>query len=450
VSGGASHPYLGHRVQSPLQQIQFEAAFSLRTLPLVGDHRILGMPWLNLVLYLEMAAAAAVECHGAGPIVLKDVAVLRPLILREDESRPVHLVLSIPKEGAAAFEIHSLSTTRDGQSAGNGSWLLHAQGSVTLAGQGEPAAAADPIRLDDARARCTDEISRGEFYAAMEQHGVSLGPACRWLDRLWRGESEALGRIRAERPNELDRRYVLNLGAIDACFQLLGALLPPGSPSDYVLSGLESFRCWPQDKPLDLWAHARLVAHDETAGTLTAHVNVFDQAGHIVAAIDNAQLQRVGLAAVGPQTQYRGEPITIVRGPRLSIDDLLAAPPERAPELLVEYLTAMLAQSLGVAVSEINGDTPLAAQIDSLVAVEMKTQIERDLDLAVPVAAFFDGNSIRELAGTLCAELKTFAAAASGDEMEDLLGEIERMSDDEAQARAAAQRPTDQRHLAHE
>jgi acyl carrier protein len=408
------------------------------------------MPWLNLVLYLEMAAAAAVECHGAGPVVLKDVAVLRPLILREDESRPVHLVLSVPQDGAASFEIHSLSTTREGQSAGNGSWLLHAQGSVTLASKAEPAAAADPVRLDDARARCTEEISRGEFYAAMEQHGVSLGPACRWLDRLWRGESEALGRIRPARPNELDRRYVLNLGAIDACFQLVGALLPPGSPSDYVLSGLESFCCWPQDKPLDLWAHATLVAHDETAGILTSHVRVFDETGHIVAAIDHARLQRVGLAAVGPQMQVGGEPITIVRGPQLSIDDLLAAPPERAPELLVEYLTAMLAQSLGVAVSDIDGDTPLAAQIDSLVAVEMKTKIERDLDLTVPVAAFFDGNSIRELAGTLCAELKTFAATANGDEMEDLLGELERMSDDEAQARAAAQRQTDRGHAAHE
>jgi acyl carrier protein len=193
-----------------------------------------------------------------------------------------------------------------------------------------------------------------------------------------------------------------------------------------------------------------LVAHDETAGTLTAHVNVFDETGRVVAAIDNARLQRVGLAAVGPQTQVRGEPITIVRGPQLSIDDLVAAPPERALELLVEYLTAMLAQSLGVPVSDISDDTPLAVQIDSLVAVEMKTQIERDLDLAVPVAAFFDGNSIRELAGTLSAELKTFAATASGDEMEDLLGEIERMSDDEAQARAAAQRQTDRGHVAHE
>jgi acyl carrier protein len=284
----------------------------------------------------------------------------------------------------------------------------------------------------------------------MEQHGVSLGPACRWLDRLWRGESEALGRIRPTRPNELDCRYVLNLGAIDACFQLLGALLPPDSPSDYVLSGLESFRCWPSDKPLDLWAHAVLVAHDETAGALTAHVNIFDETGRILAAIDNARLQRIGLATAELQTQYRGEPVTVEHGPRLSIDDLLAAPQERAPELLVEYLTAMLARSLGVPVFDINADTPLAMQIDSLVAVEMKTRIERDLDLAVPVAAFFDGNSIRELAGELCGELRTFEAAAGGHEMEDLLAEIERMSDDEAQARAAAQRQTDRRRVAHE
>ena len=54
----SGHPFLGYRVATPLAHIQFEAKFSLETVPIAGDHRIHGVPWVNLVVYLETVLAA--------------------------------------------------------------------------------------------------------------------------------------------------------------------------------------------------------------------------------------------------------------------------------------------------------------------------------------------------------------------------------------------------------
>jgi phthiocerol/phenolphthiocerol synthesis type-I polyketide synthase C len=91
------------------------------------------------------------------------------------------------------------------------------------------------------------------------------------------------------------------------------------------------------------------------------------------------------------------------RKPAASLGDEVrqAAPPQRR-QLLESYLRDQAAAKLGLAPERLAVESPLNnLGVDSLIATELRTQIERDLGVAVPVIELLDGPSISTLAGRL-------------------------------------------------
>jgi phthiocerol/phenolphthiocerol synthesis type-I polyketide synthase C len=92
------------------------------------------------------------------------------------------------------------------------------------------------------------------------------------------------------------------------------------------------------------------------------------------------------------------------KGRDASLSDALrrAGPDERRP-LLESYLRDQAAGKLGLTPSGLDMQLPLnRLGVDSLIAVELRTQIERDLGIVVPVVQMLDGPSVAGLAGWLC------------------------------------------------
>jgi acyl carrier protein len=70
--------------------------------------------------------------------------------------------------------------------------------------------------------------------------------------------------------------------------------------------------------------------------------------------------------------------------------------------LLESYLRDQAAAKLGLAPERLAVESPLNnLGADSLIAMELRTQIERDLGIALPVVELLDGPSIATLAGRL-------------------------------------------------
>ena len=70
--------------------------------------------------------------------------------------------------------------------------------------------------------------------------------------------------------------------------------------------------------------------------------------------------------------------------------------------MLESYLRDQVAGKFGMTPSSLDIGVPLNhLEIDSLIAVELRTQIERDLGIAVPVVRLLDGSSIAGLADWL-------------------------------------------------
>ncbi|SDT70143.1 type I polyketide synthase [Actinoplanes derwentensis] len=82
--------------------------------------------------------------------------------------------------------------------------------------------------------------------------------------------------------------------------------------------------------------------------------------------------------------------------------DLLGADRERSRELVLDYLRGMLATRLGMSGDALHEDRSLQeAGLDSLVAVEVRGQIFRDLDVDLPLGGLLEGNALRLLAEEL-------------------------------------------------
>jgi phthiocerol/phenolphthiocerol synthesis type-I polyketide synthase C len=89
-------------------------------------------------------------------------------------------------------------------------------------------------------------------------------------------------------------------------------------------------------------------------------------------------------------------------GPGRLIDGLRGADAAERRRLLESYLRDQLASKLGLTPPRLDIQLPLSRLgVDSLIAVELRTQIERDLGLVVPVVQLLDGPGVSGLADWL-------------------------------------------------
>jgi polyketide synthase 12 len=131
------------------------------------------------------------------------------------------------------------------------------------------------------------------------------------------------------------------------------------------------------------------------------------------------------------------------------IDALVRADDDDRRRRLASYLREQAAGKLGLARSQLDVESPLhQLGVDSLVAVELRAQIERDLGIVVPVVRLLDGPSVTGLAGWLAEQLSGSTAepdpaetddavnGANGTDPQwmDVLGRLPDISDDDVDA----------------
>jgi microcystin synthetase protein McyD len=123
------------------------------------------------------------------------------------------------------------------------------------------------------------------------------------------------------------------------------------------------------------------------------------------------------------------------RGPKVSAFDstlrrrLLDAPRDMRPTLLREHLVILLARLTGRESRDIDPTTPInQIGIDSLMGIEMKTRIDAELGISLPIARLLDSPSLVALVDRLLEELN----GRSPDPLPGLLPhDVEALSDDE-------------------
>lgn len=151
-------------------------------------------------------------------------------------------------------------------------------------------------KVEQIRVRCSAEVSGEDFYRQVAEAGAEYGPSMRSIERLWRGDGEVLGRLRLNggMESEIDE-YNFHPVLLDNCFLLLAALAAES------ISGAEKLLALPtgmrrlrvHKRPTaELWSHV-VRKQPESEDTLVGDVQIFNQAGELVAEAEGLRIQLV-------------------------------------------------------------------------------------------------------------------------------------------------------------
>ncbi len=397
IANQQSHPLLGEKLSSPLAPIQFESLLNIDNLPLVKDHRLGGIPVMNLVVYLEMVFAGAATIFNntfdSQKIIFTDVIVPKALTFPDKETRTVQLIFNSEDSQTSYFQIFSHN-----QEQITNDWTLNAGGKLKLKSADLLQPAPAIISWTDIKNRCDEKISSSNFYQTMTRRGATLGSECQVLEQIWRRDGEALGKIIFyNHKEEKEDLYYLPLSAIDACLQILSATCSLDSTYSYLIVGFESFQFYGNSQE-QLWCHAQLLGNNYIgdAQTIIGDVCLFDATGLVLAKFTNVQLKRVSYESLQLNSQTNGK---LQHQPSLlSREELLATPVPKRQEIIENYLLKCLSKSLQLSPEKINSQQFLSNYLDSLMSFELKNRIETDLQLQVPIEKFFGDSNITQLA----------------------------------------------------
>ena len=112
------------------------------------------------------------------------------------------------------------------------------------------------------------------------------------------------------------------------------------------------------------------------------------------------------MASCGPTDN--GVARDVRAGGRLSRTEVLALPAEERLPVLCERLLAGVAAALGTPAGALRVDQPLfELGLDSLMAMELKNQVETGYEVSLPLATLLEGATIQRLAEEIIARMSS-------------------------------------------
>ncbi|WP_052729380.1 SDR family NAD(P)-dependent oxidoreductase [Chromobacterium vaccinii] len=226
------HPLVAENA-STLKEVAFSSCLSGDGF-YARDHRINGQRLFPGAGFLELACVAG-SIAGERPVAgLEDVVWNQPLRLDAGHSQLVKTVLRGGEDGADCLIV---SFDEDNER------VVHAEARLVY-GRASHGEAAEPIRLDDLKARAVQTKSGADCYAELAKLGFHYGPGFQTIQELHIGEGYALSRLKLADGCLADfDQYSLHPSLVDGALQTVlgvagqGASAAPHLP--FALGGVQ-------------------------------------------------------------------------------------------------------------------------------------------------------------------------------------------------------------------
>ena len=245
----------------------------------VGEHMLMGSPTLVGTTHLQFAHTAFTLSQGEGPIEMRDVLFLGPIVMAADATREVHVVLEPHADGFRGFQVKSRKGTE---------WETHAVGRVGV-NQDDRRLTHD---LNAIMRRCDplEEQIDGTFAPTVERAPfLQFGKRWRNLEAKTFGSGEALGVFSLDEQFAGDFDvYGMHPAMLDRATGF--AVFRAGAPGAHYLpfaynrvriSGKLTRKCY---------SHIRFEPGDEY---VSSNVTIFDEQGNQLIQIDGYEVKRV-------------------------------------------------------------------------------------------------------------------------------------------------------------
>lgn len=381
-----------------LRPVRFEASLDLEILPYLRNCRLYETALFPFAASLEIALAAANEVYGPGVYDLATVNCNETLLLEQGQ-QDIETIIADAGPNLSSFEIYTLP--KDASETGTVR-KLHMQGQI-LRNQDQLASRSVPnVPLDALRASLNEKRSSAQLYDYFHTLGLHYGPDFQGVTQLWRKDGDAIGEIVL--PTSLVAEtdfYQIHPALLDACLQVILAALPAQEDKHlYLPVGFEHLSLYSLPTT-NVWSWVRLqVFAEQSPQIMQADVTLCDSQGHPFVQIGGLRLQRVSSLSHVARASSSQQDAPVTR------QMLFAEPPHKRQPLLEIYLRQQVAQAIGLSVTQLDISQEFGTlTLDSIMVIEMKQQIERDLDIHVPVASFTQTATIAELAAQISEQI---------------------------------------------
>ncbi|MEZ4727508.1 MAG: SDR family NAD(P)-dependent oxidoreductase [Caldilineaceae bacterium] len=223
-SAPSLRPLINKMTKSPaIKETIFETEFSLAALPFLADHLVYdavvspGACQLALLL-----STAELTFDTQQPLQVADVILPQALVVPQAGMRTVQAVLTpaTRNESGPKYEFQLISFDPGSlQGAATVETATHATGYLTL-----PATHPAAVDLNALRQTCAQPVDVAAHYEDAAAMQLQLGPSFRWIAELWQGSSDAgytaLGKLYLPDAISSTTGYLLHPGLLDACFQV--------------------------------------------------------------------------------------------------------------------------------------------------------------------------------------------------------------------------------------
>lgn len=277
-----THPLLGQKLPSALKDIIFQSVLTLDTPAFLKDHCVYEQVVLPGAAYIEMALAAASQVLK-NQVRLEKVDIKRALTL---SAKPQVVQLILSQEAADySFAIYSLDKTD------TENWTLHTSGKIVVTPD-----IPKQVNIAELRSKFTSEIAVEAHYLQCQERGIAYGLSFRAIKQLWGKAEAALGSICLK--EEL-ASYQIHPVLLDACFQVIFAILPEGKT--YLPGGFASLRVYSHPGK-NVWSYVKLRPNHDLQ-EIIADVYLYDEVGNLVVEINGLVSKQASRKALLGKTQ---------------------------------------------------------------------------------------------------------------------------------------------------
>ncbi|WP_437512398.1 SDR family NAD(P)-dependent oxidoreductase [Sorangium sp. So ce1099] len=296
-----AHPLLGTKIAVAGARRVFEATLDVAEQVQLAHHRVFDRPVLPAAAFVEIASAAVRDVLGTGAFRITGLAVQEPLVLPEPGALRVQVVVSEREEQGVPVAVYSQPID-----APNERWATHATGWA----KDDEAADPTPVDVSALRARCSEEIGAAALAEAPRAVGVTYGATFEALVALWRGEGEALARLRLPDSARVDAAlYGLHPALLDAALQMFAWVIGAPAGALYLPFEIDDFALHTAGASV-AWAHAeRLGPADGNAEVISVRVRLFDDEGRLLAEVRRARFKRADAARFERATVATPDPL---------------------------------------------------------------------------------------------------------------------------------------------